>query len=70
MNLAQVFPEAQADESWMQTQWEGEAVKDVFRTRSMAREGSKPGRGCQEADKWMSRQVFRGIDLSCVFLFD
>eukprot|EP00434_Breviolum_minutum_P001748 symbB.v1.2.001547.t1/scaffold85.1/size341090/7 len=33
VNLAQVFPEAQADESWMQTQWEGEAVKDVFRTR-------------------------------------
>ena len=27
----------------------------------------KPGRGCQEADKWMSWLVFRGIDLSCVF---
>ncbi|CAJ1459035.1 unnamed protein product [Effrenium voratum] len=34
VNLARIFPEAQADESWMRTQWEAETgVKDVFRTR-------------------------------------
>ncbi|CAK9072363.1 unnamed protein product, partial [Durusdinium trenchii] len=33
VNLASFFPDAQTDESWMQTQWEGDTVKDVFRTR-------------------------------------
>ena len=36
VNLASFFPDAQTDESWMQTQWEGDTVKDVFRTRSSA----------------------------------
>ena len=71
MNLAQVFPEAQADESWMQTQWEGEAVKDVFRTRPMAREGSKTGPWLSGSRHMNELAGFSGYrPVMCFFMFD